>query len=946
MTTTAVPSAPRFEHFAPTSRLLGVGTGAPRLSWSLADAEASFAQRSTEVEVTTSNGVMVYRLTGQDQILIDWPAPALGSREAASVRLRVSDGQSWGPWGATSSFEVGLLDASDWSAEFISPVGIAGLDEPAPIVERSFQLSAPVRSARLYATAHGIYRPVINGSRLDDSVLAPGWTSYDDRLRYFTYDVTEFLQAGDNTFSTLLGNGWYRGYLGYMNEQALYGDRLALCAQLEITTVDGETHCIATDASWTAFESQIVSDDLYNGQTTDFRRSSETSKRVAVEVVPAATAALVAPSAAPVRPTGQNPAATIWTSPSGRTLVDFGQNAVGWVRLRVSGLKRGSEIVVRHAEVLEGGELGTRPLRSARATDTYIMAGEDEAILEPELTLHGFRYAEITGVAELKAGDITQVVVGTDLRRTGWFQSSNALLNQLHENVIWSTRGNFIDIPTDCPQRNERLGWTGDLQIFAPTAQFLYDVSGLVTSWLADLAFEQYEHGGIPHVIPNVNRTNVQDPEAAAWGDAATIVPWTLYQRTADVGILRRQMPSMRAWVDRIASLAGPSLLWNSGFQFGDWLDPNASPHDPADAKAAAEVVATAHFARSAWIVSQTAEVIGDTELAEHYRDLAHRVRQAFAAAYVTPSGRVVSEAQTTYALALEWNLLPSASQRAVAAQRLADMVRIGGFRIATGFVGTPLICDALINNGYAGLAYRLLLQTDCPSWLYPVTMGATTIWERWDSMLPDGSINPGEMTSFNHYALGAVADTLHRTVAGLAPAAPGYRRVRVAPLPPRALSHASARHVSPFGEISVAWERADGKFHLTTSIPAGVQADVEIPGSTEAVLVSHGVHTWTVDDPHAKTQCDLTNATIRDLIDHEDVWNRLLSAMTLAGLTPRGESQALRIASKYLDRPATDFTFIIATHMEGGRGFAAREHPIHAQAVRILRTVGPGHAD
>ena len=937
MTTTAVPSAPRFEHFSPADRILGIGTGAPRLSWTIDSAERSFVQHAAELEVTTRTGVEAYAVSGPEQVLVPWPAETVSSREGASIRVRVFDGSSWGPWGPASSFEVGLLEDGDWSASFISPVGIGGLDEPAPILERTFHLAEKVQSARLYATAHGIYQATINGTPIDDTVLAPGWTAYDDRLRYFTYDVTEHLATGQNAVSVLLGNGWWRGYLSYMNERALYGDRLALCAQLEITTIDGEVHLIVTDTSWTAFESQVISDDLYNGQVTDFRRDVRAVPRVPVEVVPAATELLVSPDAAPVRPTGQNAAVNIWKAPSGKTLVDFGQNAVGWVRLKARGLSAGSEVVIRHAEVLENDELGTRPLRSARATDTYVLAGTAEITLEPTLTIHGFRYAEVTGIDDLRPEDIAQVLVGTDLKRTGWFKSSNELLNQLHENVVWSTRGNFVDIPTDCPQRNERLGWTGDLQIFAPTAQYLFDVSGIVTSWLADLAAEQYELGGVPHVVPNTNRTRVDDPEAAAWGDAATIVPWTLYQRTGDIGILRRQMPSMRAWVDRIETLAGANLLWDSGFQFGDWLDPTASPHDPADAKAAAEVVATAHFARSAWIVSQAAEVIGEHDVATRYGDLAERVRAAFAAAYVTTAGRLMSEAQTTYALALEWDLLPTLPQRLIAAARLADMVRIGGFRIATGFVGTPLICDALINNGYADVGYRLLLQTACPSWLYPVTMGATTIWERWDSMLPDGSINPGEMTSFNHYALGAVADTMHRTIAGLAPAEPGYRRVRIAPQPPSSLTRATARHISPYGEISVVWERADGVFRLTASIPVGIDAEVRLPGAAETIRAGHGVHTWTSTEPDANSRFDPSAATIRDLIDDEDLWNSVVGVTTRAGLTPDGEPHALRLVGRYLDRPASDVSFIIAEHIEGGRGFITRDHELHAEVARIL---------
>ncbi len=935
MTSHAVPSAPRFEHFAVDDLTLGLGTGAPRISWTVTGA-AGFAQRGYELEVTTVSATTVYAVEGTAQVLVQWPAAPLRSRERASVRVRVSDGTQWSEWGAPAIAEVGLLEPTDWSAAFISPVGIAGLDEPAPIVEGAIDIPGEIVRARLYATAHGIFTASINGMRVDDTVLSPGWTAYDERLRYRTFDVTALVHSGTNTVQALLGNGWYRGYLSYLGERALYGDRLAFCAQLEVDTADGARHVLGTDGSWTAHESAVTEDDLYNGQSTDLRRDAALFARVPVELVPTGTRALVAPDGAPMRPTGTHAAVRIWASPTGRTLVDFGQNAVGWVRLAVRGLADGTTVAVRHAEVIEDGELGTRPLRSARATDSYVLDGRDEAVLEPDLTLHGFRYAEVTGIDDLQAADIEQVVIGTDLERTGWFECSDPMINRLHENVVWSTRGNFVDLPTDCPQRNERLGWTGDIQVFGPTALFLYDVSGLLTSWLADLAAEQYPSGGVPHVVPNTNRSDNDDPEAAAWGDAATIVPWTLYQRMGDQGILERQLRSMKAWVDRVAELAGPDLLWTSGFQFGDWLDPTSPPDRPQDAKAAAEVVATAHFARSAAIVAQAAAVVGDDAAARQYADLAARVRAAFAASYVSPAGRIVSEAQTCYALAIEWDLLPTTAQRAEAGRRLAELVRRSGFRIATGFVGTPLICDALTHAGYADLAGSLLFQTECPSWLYPVSMGATTVWERWDSMLPDGTVNPGEMTSFNHYALGAVADWLHRTVAGLEPTAPGYRRIRIAPIPLEQLDWASARHLSPYGEIAVRWERIGDQVKVDTWLPAGVVADVLLPGTAPVTAVGEGEHSWTVTMPRAAK--DLTVATIRDLMDHRATWTAVVDAMQVAGLVPHGELQAIELLRVYMDEPALAITSVINNHIDGKRGRFPREHPVHAQVEALLR--------
>jgi alpha-L-rhamnosidase len=871
------PTPPRFEHRTGDGPILGIGTASPRLSWTVATADPGYAQAAYEVEIVRGEGATgaeVVRVESHDQVLVPWPAAPLASRESARVRVRVrgnsdgsgrEDAEAWSPWSDPAVVETGLLAAGDWVARFVSPRELGKLGMPAPVLRGRVALPAgEVVKARLYATAHGAYVASLNDRRVGDEVLAPGWTSYQHRLRYQVHDVTALVRAGENVLEVLLGNGWYRGRLGWAGRRALYGDRLALLAQLEVTTADGEVHVLASDESWTARESAVLSDDLYDGQRTDLRRApapgatqAEGEPADAVEVVDASLDRLVAPEGPPVRVTEVLPAARVSSSPSGAALVDFGQNLVGWVRLRVRGLRRGDEVVVRHAEVLEKGELGTRPLRTAKATDAYLVAGAPVEVLEPSLTLHGFRYAEVSGVPDLRADDVEAVVVGSDLRRTGWFSCSDPRLNRLHENVVWSMRGNFLDVPTDCPQRDERMGWTGDIQVFSPTAMFLFDSAGFLSSWLADLAADQKPDGSVPFVIPDVlSDTEVANttagPAAAAWGDAATIVPWVVYQRSGDAGVLARQLPSMRAWVDHVAALAGPGHLWRGGFQFGDWVDPTAPPDNPFGAKADPDVIATAYFARSAEVVAMAAEVLEDGATAERYAALAASVREAFAREYVAPAGRVLSDAQTVYALALAWALLPSAGQREGAGRRLAELVRGSGFHIATGFVGTPLVTDALVAAARADVAYRLLLQTGCPSWLYPVGMGATTIWERWDAMLPDGSLNPGEMLSFNHYAFGAVADWLHRSVAGLAPAAPGYRELLVRPLPGADLTAASARHRTPYGEAGVSWRRADGTFTLRVDVPVGTTATVHLPGepAPAPLRVGHGHHEWRAAEP------------------------------------------------------------------------------------------------
>jgi alpha-L-rhamnosidase len=931
MSHVAAPTAVRFEHRTDEGPVLGIGTPTPRLSWIVPAADAAFVQEAYEVELTRAGGTPeVVQVTSPEQVLVPWPAAPLTSRESVRVRVRVSGAGMRSDWSDPATVEAGLLRTEDWTARFVSPRGLSGLGAPAPVLRAELGVAGGVARARLYATAHGLYAARLNGRPVDDQVLTPGWTSYAHRLRYQTFDVTDLVREGGNELEVLLGNGWYRGRLGWDGRRGLYGDRLALLAQLEVTTSDGTVHVLGTDSSWTAHESGVLLDDLYDGQRTDLRPSTG-GRNDAVEVVDADLARLVAPDGPPVRVTGTLPAVAVFRSPSGATLVDFGQNLVGWVRLQVRDHSPGHEVVIRHAEVLEHGELGVRPLRTAKATDSYLPAGRPLEVLEPSLTFHGFRYAEIRGLAEVRAEDVEAVVVGSDLRRTGWFTSSDPQLDRFHENVIWGMRGNFVDVPTDCPQRDERLGWTGDIQVFAPTASFLFDSAGFLTSWLADLAAEQPADGSVPFVVPDVLGT--PGPAAAAWGDAATLVPWVLYQRTGDVGLLARQLPSMRAWVDHIEGLAGADRLWTGGFQFGDWLDPTAPPDAPFKAKADPDVVATAHLARSAEVVGLAAAAVGDADVAEKYARLAGEVREAFAHEYVTPGGRVVSDCPTVYALALQWALLPTEHQRHRAGNRLADLVRSSGFRISTGFVGTPLIMDALTSSGHLDTAYRLMLQTGCPSWLYAVTMGATTVWERWDSMLPSGSINPGEMTSFNHYALGAVADWLHRVVAGLAAAAPGYRELLVRPAPTRNLTAASARHRTPYGDTEVSWERSEGRFWMRVVVPVGATATVHVPGLSEPVRVGHGTHTWEATDPVAVGGPLPAQATVRDVLDHEESWRQVVAAAVETGVAG-DDAQAAGRLQAFLDAPSSRLVDALAPPglVDGGQALHARLDGLLAQ--------------
>jgi alpha-L-rhamnosidase len=711
-----------------------------------------------------------------------------------------------------------------------------------------------VVEARLHLSAFGVAEAWINGEPVSAELLTPGWSSYEWRLRYRTLDVTA-LVGHTVVLGVALGNGWFRGRLGWHGNSRFYGRELAAWAQLEITFADGHRQVIATGpGTWRAGPGAVVANDLYDGQTVDARRRDDRWLRPgfddgswsgvhALEFDVARLTPYVGP---PVTRQEEITPTRIWTSPAGATLLDFGQNLVGFVKVRVRG-EAGTTVTLRHAEVLEHEELGIRPLRSALATDRFVLSGGDDEF-EPTFTFHGFRYAEVSGwPGELGADAVTAVVIGSDLRRTGTFACSNPLMNQLHSNVVWGMRGNFVDVPSDCPQRDERLGWTGDLAVFAPSATYLYDAQGFLRDWLHDLAAEQHHHGGmIPFVVPDILKyedlpEHFPEPETTAiWSDAGVWVPWALWQAYGDDTVLRDQFDSMTAHTRRVRSLLSTTGLWDQGFQFGDWLDPQAPPEEPFKARADTGVVATACAYRTAVRTAATARVLGRSDDAAEFDAMADALRKAFNDHYVE-KGIVHSDCATVYALAIAFGLLDDDDRR-LAGDRLAVLVVENGHRVSTGFAGTPFITDALTETGHLDEAYELLLEESCPSWLYPVTMGATTVWERWDSMLPDGTINPGEMTSFNHYALGAVADWLHRTVAGLAPLEPGYRTVLVEPRPGGGLTWAEATLESPHGPVSVRWDIRGSELRVDVTVPEGATAVVRLPGVPEQT-VGPGAH-------------------------------------------------------------------------------------------------------
>ena len=846
---------------------LGIGETEPRLSWNFKGNAKDWTQSSYEIEISRPQndlaGPQIFKIKSSESALVPWPSTPLKAQESAAVKVRAIGGSKTEatPWSETVVVETGLLNREDWTATLIGGDKIkapSGALRPI-LFRKSFKLKGSIQSARLYVTSEGVYEPHINGSRVGDHVLAPGWTSYKHHLNYQTFDVTDLLRTGENAIGIEVGEGWYSTRLGFGGgNRNIYGDRLALLAQLEVRFADGETLTIHSDRSWKSTVGPRIASEIYDGETYDASLqvtgwSSPFLKDThwaCVEPMGFPTAKLQSPSGPPVRKTHFVKPQRIFTSPAGKTIVDFGQNLVGRLKVHASGPK-GHTITFTHTEVLENGEIATRPLRQCKPIDHLILS-DNPITWEAAFTFHGFRYVQVENWPHgpPKETDIEAVVLHTDMQQTGWFDCSDKMIKKLHQNIQWGMRGNFLSIPTDCPQRDERLGWTGDIQVFSPTASFIYDTSGMLSGWLKDLAAEQvYDYKGVtPLVVPNILTADFNMAQAA-WGDVAVILPYDLYTAFGDKEMLRTQHASMKAWLDYGIPRQANGLWDPDVHQLGDWLDPDAPPFEPGRAKTDPHLVANAYLAHTSSVMAKVSKILNLHEDAKHYTAEATKMKKLFQAEYMTPSGRLAPDTMTSLSLALIFDLFSTPIQASAAAARLAKVVRSSRFKISTGFVGTPLVCPALSSTGNSQLAYRMLLQTKCPSWMYPITMGATTMWERWDSMLPDGSINAGEMTSFNHYALGSVGAWLHSTVGGMRPAegGEGWRVVKFEPVPGGTVTSAEIRYEGPYGMVECRWKIEKQKFVMTARVPPNSRGVVKLPGVEELKNVGSGVHEFVV---------------------------------------------------------------------------------------------------
>ncbi|TWT86581.1 Bacterial alpha-L-rhamnosidase [Pseudobythopirellula maris] len=826
---------------------LGFHDATPRFSWKLpAGAERQTAYR-LEVVADGDRWESGW-VESPRSVFVEYGGRPLRSGERVRWRVQVRDEQGEErPWSERAELETGLLSAEDWQAHWIHPAGeIDPHQERVAWLRRVVSLGGEVARARLHVTARGVFQVEINGERVGRDHFANGWTSYEKRLDTLTYDVTEQLRSGENTLRAMLGTGWYAGKLGWRNKVAHYGRRPEFLCQLEIELADGKELTVVSDGEWQGtYDGPVLSSSLYDGERHDARRAVEGWAPV-VANAELGPARLTPKPLAPVRVVEELSPQQITEPAPGKFVFDLGQNMVGCARISVP-TEQGETITLRTSEMLKAdGTLYTEAYRTAESTDRYTAAETGRIEWRPSFTFHGFRYVELSGLpagAEPQASWVSGLVMHSDLDRVGRFDSSHAKLNQLQSNIVWGQRGNFLDIPTDCPQRDERLGWTGDAQVFCPTSMFNYDSHAFWKSWLGSMRDDQFDDGRIPHVVPDV----LGNGGSPGWMDAAVVIPWEVYVRTGDTELLADNLPMMERLVGWYRSQSTDGRITEIK-SYGDWLQPY-SESNKGDTPAA--LIGTAYYARCADLLSRAAKIVGRDDLARRYADEADRVKAAFAGHYFDSEGTLQNAppTQTAYLLAIAFELIPS-ELHGRAAEHVVRLVGEADGHLRTGFLGTPLLVRTLEEQGYPELAYELLLKESYPSWFYSINQGATTMWERWNSYSHADGFGNVSMNSFNHYAYGAIGQWMYERVAGLAPdpAHPGYKHFFVRPLVDGSLESAGVELETAYGLAASSWQKEGGRVTMRVVTPPNTTATIEFPTDRASETVGPGEHEFELE--------------------------------------------------------------------------------------------------
>ncbi len=837
-----------------------VGTESPRLSWAYESEQSPRGQLQRGYQILVSSGL---ELLGKDQadvwdtgqttsgesLHIAYNGTALASGQTYFWKVRVWDGEGKvSRWSKPAQFTMGLMKPSDWKAQWIgyepeAQQRIAGM-EPAPFFRKSFTLAQPIKRAMLFASALGVYELHLNGKPVDKDVLSPGWTDYRKRVHYFGYDVTAQLKQGENALGAILGDGWYAGYLAFTGRRHYYGEKTRLLVQLEIEFKDGTKQVIGTDETWKAATGPILADDLLMGCIYDAGKEIagwdasgfDDSQWRSVKVDPSINAKLEAHPGAPIRRIEQLRAQKVEEPKPGVYVLDLGQNMVGWVRLNAKG-HAGQKVVVRHAEMLNpDGTIYTQNLRAARATDIFLLADGPKRAYEPYFTFHGFRYVEVTGLDyKPEAADVTGIVVHSDLPRTGWFECSEPLVNKLALNSLWGQKGNFLDVPTDCPQRDERAGWTGDAQVFMKTACLNMDAPAFYTKWLIDLCEDsQRADGGFGDVAPHLGIVSFGN---TGWSDAGEVCNWRMYELYGDTRVLEQHYAALVRHMNYLAATCKDFVRGTGAY--GDWLRLAGPQHS--------EAIGTAYYYYAASLMTRIAEALGKTEDAQEYRQLSDQIRSAYVKNFSKEDGRIVDAknetGQTFYALAFGLDLVPPDAKAKVADQFVAS-IKEQNDHLATGFLGTPFVLFALQKAGHPELAYKLVLNKTYPSWLQQVLWGSTTMWERWDGWRPDKGFQDPGMNSFNHYWLGCVSEWLFTQAAGIDTDGPSFKRIIIRPVVLKSadgLKYVKAAYNSIRGPIVSSWKLEGSDFKLDVTIPGNCTANIYVPAHSASTVRESG---------------------------------------------------------------------------------------------------------